>query len=163
MTTAQRPRVLFFGTGGGTARALLVDSGTDDAGATFQFLARSNQIVPTDPTVEIAVFATYLVVTASDTSAPLTLAVSLYVDAAAPLTRTVTVPATTGERQYPFEVGWHLPVLDGSQERVTIAPRGVKIVVELASTGAIPAGRIVIDGVTSEIEVLGETLASAGT
>lgn len=163
MVTTQRPRVLFFGAGGGDARLLLVDSGTTDGGAAFIFLARSNPIAPAQPSQEIAVFATYLVVTAMDTDTALQLKVRLYVNQDGALERTITIPATVGERRYQFEVSWHESVSSGGAERTTLSARGSEMILELESSGTIPAGRIVIDGVESEVEVLGETLVSTAS
>lgn len=158
--STQRPRVLFFGAGGGDARILLVDSGTNDGGASYEFLARSNPLVPADPAGELAVFATFLVFTATDTTTDLNMSVRLYVNENTPLSRAIVIPASVGEIRHQFEISWHESISNGGSERVTVAPRGYMMVLELESTGVIPAGRIVVDGVESEVEVLGGTLTS---
>lgn len=168
MPDIQRPRVLFFGGGGGASqgRVMLVDSGTTDGGASYAFKALSNPITAAQPSVEIAAYSTWIFITATDLDAPgytnsLTLAVRLYVDDLPPILRQIVVPPAQNERHWPFQVAWSVPVLDsGGVEQGTLAPRGFRMQVELESLGTLPPGRVVIDGVETEMEALGDTITA---
>lgn len=165
MSISKRPRVLFFGGASPTAgTVLLVDSTKQDAEATFAVFCRTNPLVAAEPTMEVVVYASYLVVELTDTDAPLTLRVRLRVDYESPLIeRTVTFPATTGERVYRREIAWSEAVQRDGIARARVAPRGFMAQIEVESIGAIPDGRITIDGIETELELLGESIAAVAT
>ena len=161
---SQRPRVLFFGGGGGTALVMLVDDTTADAGNLYTAKARTNALIPATPSAEVLCYATYVVVTATDTLAPLDLVVRLYVDGPVPVAeRTITVPATSGQRTLRYEVSWHHTVARDGLGRVTIAARGFMLQVEIETEGAIPAGRIALDGIECDVEIVLESFANVAT
>lgn len=151
------PRILYFGAGSGFPHVLQVDRTALDDGQTFAFKARGNPLVPATPTSELVVYASYVVVTAKDTVAPLDFTLKLFVNNDPPIIRTFTVPLTVGEVLYQYHLAWFQSVLDGGgAERATVAPRGYRMLLELASAGDIPEGRIVIDGIETEVEVVQE-------
>lgn len=155
--TASLPRVLFFGAGSGFPHVLQVDRTALDDDQPYTFRARGNPLVPATPTSELSVYASYVVITAKDTSAPLTLSLTLFVNQEAPIVRTFVVPTTVGEVRHQYQLAWFKPVIgvDGD-ERATVAPRGYRVVLELESVGLIPDGRFVIDGIETEISVESE-------
>lgn len=143
---------------------MLVDSTKQDAGTTFSLFCRTNPLVAAEPTMEVVVYASYLVVELTDTDTTLTLRVRLRVDYESPLIeRTVTFPATAGERVYRREIAWSEPVTRSGVQRATVAPRGFMAQVEVESVGTIPDGRITIDGIETELELLGESIAAVAS
>lgn len=152
------PRILYFGAGAGFPHILQVDRTALDDGQTYAFKARGNPLVPATPTSELVVYASYVVVTAKDTVAPLDLTLKLFVNTDPAIVRTFTIPATVGEVQYQYQIGWYVPILHGPSERGTTAPRGARMLLELESVSAIPDGRIIIDGIETEVEVVEETV-----
>jgi len=143
---------------------MLVDDTKLDAGNTYTARFRTNALVPAVPTGEVVCYATYLVVTATDTDAPLSIQVRLYVDGPiATAERTVTVPATSGERTYRYEVSWHTTVVRDGLGRVTVAPRGFMLQVEVETAGVIPAGRVAFDGIECDTELMFESITNVAT
>lgn len=165
MSTAQRPRVLFFGGGDPVSgTVLLVDSTAQDNATPFAFFCRTNPLVPAEPAMEVVVYASYLVVELTNTDAPLTLRVRLRVDYETPMVeRTLTFPATTGERVFRREIAWSNLILRSGIGRVAVAPRGFMAQIEVESVGTLPNGRVTIDGIETELELLNEAITAVVT
>lgn len=157
----RRSRAPFFGAGGGTATIHLADSGTMDGAAAFAPVLRTNLLVPEEPSLDIICYATFVTVTVTDLSATLTLLVRLLLDGTVVGTKSLSVPSSTGQVTTRYEVPWSIDaiLLDGVVAATT-APRGHRVQVEIASSGTLPTGEVVIEGVECEVEQVTETVVS---
>lgn len=159
-TVTQRPRLLFFGSGGqtaGEAGVLQADLGETDGGDAFAAIAITNSISPAQPSQELLCFASYVTVTHLVAS-PVTLQLRLYCDDRTPLTSSFTVPVTTELTISRFEIGWAETVA-GDGLRVTQAPRAHTIRAGLVIPPGGSQGVLDVDGIECEIEVRAESIS----
>lgn len=130
-------------------------SGVDDLGATLDALAETNAYAPAGIGGE-AMFTNVYMSLFRDCTEDVTLIFTLIVDGVEEDPINLTIPGVASPARSVYEIGLSKPYPSAADPQILTAPRGQWVQLRVETSGGLPDGRFVIEGLELEREIVTE-------